>query len=142
MRNSELGPDVGVLSKAVGPTPRAAGKGEVVWVVGHPQCMLMAWELIVPVYSCLLQWKRNPDQLSLFLAALPGGWVGLGKGQGEAWRGDRVWDWQKHLHAWPKSRPADLSKGNSLLWAHSLPAHGCSCRLNRVRAVVILGPCR
>ena len=57
MRNSGLGPDVGALSKAVGPTPRAAGKGEVVWVVGHPQWMLMAWEPIVPVYSRLLQWK-------------------------------------------------------------------------------------
>ena len=57
MRNSGLGPDVGALSKAVGPAPRAAGKGEVVWVVGHPQWMLMAWEPIVPVYSRLLQWK-------------------------------------------------------------------------------------
>ena len=142
MRNSGLGPDISVLSNAVGPTARVAGKREVVWVVGHLQWMLLAWELISFCLFTSPSVEVNPDQFSLFVAVLSGGWVDFGKGQGEAWRGDWSLGLADAPHAWPKSRPGDLSEGNSLLWAHSLPAHVCSCLLNRVGAMVILGPCR
>lgn len=50
--------------------------------------MLLAWELISFCLFTSPPVEVNPNQFSLFVAVLPGGWVDFGKGQGEAWRGD------------------------------------------------------